>query len=54
VVTGYDTETEYPRFISEGYPFSLSGKNIGFDAADEDLSTRVGKEIYRQTAPSVI
>ena len=37
VVTGYETTTEYPRFIREGYPFRLSGKNIGFDVADEDL-----------------
>ncbi|MCI5158102.1 MAG: DUF4469 domain-containing protein, partial [Candidatus Electrothrix sp. AUS1_2] len=37
VVTGYETTTEYPRFIRDGYPFRLSGKNIGFDVADEDL-----------------
>ncbi|WP_339137079.1 MAG: DUF4469 domain-containing protein [Candidatus Electrothrix sp. GW3-4] len=37
VVTGYETTTEYPRFIREGYPFRLTGKYIGFDVADEDL-----------------
>ena len=37
VVTGYDTKTEYPRFIREGYPFRLSGKFLGFDVDDEDL-----------------
>ncbi|XCN74322.1 MAG: DUF4469 domain-containing protein [Candidatus Electrothrix aestuarii] len=37
VVVGYETKTEYPRFIREGYPFRLTGKNIGFDGTDEDL-----------------
>jgi len=31
------TKTEYPRFIRNGYPFRLSGKNLGFDTNDEDL-----------------
>lgn len=37
VVIGYETNTKYPRFIREGYPFRLSGKFLGFDADDEDL-----------------
>jgi len=37
VVVGYETKTEYSRFIREGYPFRLTGKNIGFDGTDEDL-----------------
>jgi len=37
LVTGYETNTKYLRFIREGYPFRLTGKNIGFDGADEDL-----------------
>jgi len=30
VITGYETKTEYPRFIREGYPFRLSGKKHRF------------------------
>ena len=37
VVIGYETTTEYPRFIRDGYPFRLSGKFLGFDVDDEDL-----------------
>jgi hypothetical protein len=37
VVIGYETKTEYPRFIRDDYPFRLSGKNIGFDVDDDDL-----------------
>ena len=37
IITGYETNTEYLRFIREGYPFRLSGKHIGFDIDDEDL-----------------
>jgi hypothetical protein len=37
VVIGYETNTKYPRFIREGYPFRLSGKFLGFDVDDEDL-----------------
>lgn len=37
VAIGYETKTEYPRFIREGYPFRLSGKFLGFDVDDEDL-----------------
>ena len=37
VITGYETKTEYPRFIREGYPFRLSGKFLGFNVDDEDL-----------------
>ncbi|MCI5143724.1 MAG: hypothetical protein D3909_18765 [Candidatus Electrothrix sp. ATG1] len=36
MVVGYETKTEYPRFIRKNYPFRLSGKNIGFDVADAD------------------
>ena len=32
-----ETNTKYPRFIREGYPFRLSGKFLGFDIDDEDL-----------------
>jgi len=37
VVIGYETKTEYPRFIRDDYPFRLSGKFLGFDVDDEDL-----------------
>lgn len=37
VAIGYETNTKYPRFIREGYPFRLSGKFLGFDVDDEDL-----------------
>ena len=37
VVIGYETNTEYPRFIRDTYPFRLSGKFLGFDVDDEDL-----------------
>jgi hypothetical protein len=37
VIIGYETKTEYPRFIRDDYPFRLSGKNIGFDVDDDDL-----------------
>lgn len=37
VAIGYETNTKYPRFIREGYPFRLSGKFLGFDIDDEDL-----------------
>ena len=37
IVTGYETNTQYPRYIRQDYPFRLSGKFLGFDADDEDL-----------------
>lgn len=37
IVTGYETNTQYPRYIRQDYPFRLSGKFLGFDIDDEDL-----------------
>jgi len=37
IVTGYETNTEYLRYIRHDYPFRLSGKFLGFDGADEDV-----------------
>ena len=37
IVTGYETNTQYLRYIRHDYPFRLSGKFLGFDVNDEDL-----------------
>jgi hypothetical protein len=37
IVTGYETNTQYLRYIRHDYPFRLSGKFLGFDIDDEDL-----------------